>query len=243
VVSALSLAKWAGAGMLAGALAIGAEPIAHRLASSEPASGIVEMAPIRSSRTIPAHTSSIARSKAPAAAEVEFGTEANPNRDRAEARDESIDSIAPPNGGGEGLARPSGRELPAMKRAPLPAEPAAPRFLPADEPSLSHSTDTTLTRDSASLHAELALLESARNALGAGDVAVAQASLARYRIEYSAGLLRVEADVLQVQVWLARGNRADATALAERLLIEHPGSPYVDRVRALLSAAQSGTNR
>jgi hypothetical protein len=82
-----------------------------------------------------------------------------------------------------------------------------------------------------SLAAELALLGSARNALVAHDPAAVLAALAVYDAAPRTGVLDAEANMLRVEAWLQRGERARAVELAQRLLSANPGSAHAARLR------------
>lgn len=88
-------------------------------------------------------------------------------------------------------------------------------------------------RTNASLAAEIQLLDRARGALSAGDTARAGALLDAYSSSQPGSVLAQEAAVLRVRLLLARGKRAEASALARRIIQAHPKSSHVDSLRRL----------
>jgi hypothetical protein len=90
----------------------------------------------------------------------------------------------------------------------------------------------------ARLSREVALLDQARAALKRGDRAAALAALDQRQTEVGTGMLGPEATVTRVEALLGQGNRAAASALAERFLAEHPRGPHADRLRSLLGGAR-----
>jgi hypothetical protein len=97
---------------------------------------------------------------------------------------------------------------------------AAPR---AAGPSVSGST----------LAAELALLEAAH---AARDPAAALLELDRHLAQFPRGELADERELLRVETLCRLGRQADAHALAERFLLERPGSALRQRIAAACPA-------
>ena len=91
----------------------------------------------------------------------------------------------------------------------------------------------------ASLSDEVAALQVARTALSAHDAGGAIAALDRYKSRFPAGRLAPEATVLRIDALVERGDRAQASALAERFESANPKSPYADRVRSILNRAKA----
>ena len=117
------------------------------------------------------------------------------------------------------VAAPAADE-PIAKSTPGPREPKA---APAASPSLSD---------------EVAALQVARNALAAHDPGAALQALDRYKSRFSAGRLAPEATVLRIEALVERGDRAQASALAERFEASNPKSPYADRIRSILGRSK-----
>jgi hypothetical protein len=108
---------------------------------------------------------------------------------------------------------------------PAPVAPAAPR-------------ETKATPAAPSLADELAALQVARTAIASHDSAAALAALDRYKARFPAGRLAPEATVLRIDALMERGDRAEATALAERFAASNPRSPYAGRIRSILSRSK-----
>ncbi len=85
-----------------------------------------------------------------------------------------------------------------------------------------------------SLAEEVAALDRARADLAAGETAAALRALDAYRARFVQGKLADEEIVLRVQALLARGDRAGAASVERAFSTEHPDSPYVARLRALV---------
>lgn len=86
---------------------------------------------------------------------------------------------------------------------------------------------------SASLAAEIRILDQARAALAAGDADQASRLLDAYTTSRHSPTLAQEAALLRVRLLLARGQRPAAAALARRIIAEHPESAHVDSLRSL----------
>jgi outer membrane protein assembly factor BamD (BamD/ComL family) len=84
---------------------------------------------------------------------------------------------------------------------------------------------------------ELAALQQARAALGAGDPARALSMLDAYVARFPHGAMAQEAAVLRIEALVRAGDRPAAQRAADAYLTAHPQSPYMDRIRSLL-----GTN-
>jgi hypothetical protein len=140
---------------------------------------------------------------APAAAPVAASSAANPSPSRLEPV-----TPAPP---------------PTIARAPSNATftlPARPEPLGGAAPS-------------ASLAAEIRVLDEARAALAAGSSARAASLLERYAANRPSAVLAQEAALLRVRLLLNQGDRAAASQLARRIIHDHPESAHVDSLRSL----------
>ncbi len=128
------------------------------------------------------------------------------------------------------------RSAPAAVLAPVtdtavtePAAPAVPlretkRAQPAPPPTLSD---------------EVAALQVARTALAQHDPNAALAALDRYKSRYPSARLSPEATVLRIEALVQRGDRAEATQLADRFETANPKSPYTERIRSIVRGAGS----
>ena len=134
----------------------------------------------------------------------------------------------------------------APTEAPAIAVAAAPQASPAGgrERSIhrslrwpAHEAGRSPPAPSPSLAEEVAALERARGALTGGDPAAAQRALDAYRVRFPEGSLSSEETVLRVQTLLAQGNQGEAIFVAETFSAMHPGDPYAQRLKKLLTAA------
>jgi TolA-binding protein len=142
--------------------------------------------------------------------------------------------------------------VPAAK-ASVPVESKVATKEPASEPAPVVSPETTppparATREvkaapipapaSTTLSDEVAALQVARTALAAHDAGAALGALDRYKSRYPQGRLAPEATVLRIEALIERGDRAQASALAERFEASNPKSPYLERIRSTLSRSK-----
>ncbi|MDF2694635.1 MAG: hypothetical protein K0S65_3018, partial [Labilithrix sp.] len=93
-------------------------------------------------------------------------------------------------------------------------------------------------RNVASLQDELALVDKARVALAQGNAREALARVGEYRARFAAPRFADEADALEVSALAALGDHAAARSKAERFVVAHPDSPYLQRVRSVVRAAE-----
>jgi hypothetical protein len=89
---------------------------------------------------------------------------------------------------------------------------------------------------SGGLREELRLLESAQTALRTGRVNDAQRALDEHANRFEEGELALEAELLSIEVSLARGQRPQAQARARRLLARPGAARYRQRLEALQRA-------
>jgi len=87
------------------------------------------------------------------------------------------------------------------------------------------------------LAGQVALIDAARSALSSGMADRALDALGQYQSRYPAGSFRPEATALRIEALVATGRNAEARALAERFVSEHPGSPLADRVAREVGAS------
>lgn len=90
------------------------------------------------------------------------------------------------------------------------------------------------TRDA--LSEELALLDSARARLVAGDSGDTLFLLDEYAHAFPSGALQPEAMFLRIQALSQGGQQGAATQVGRRFLNQYPTSPHADRVRALIES-------
>jgi outer membrane protein assembly factor BamD (BamD/ComL family) len=84
---------------------------------------------------------------------------------------------------------------------------------------------------------EVALLDTARDALSAGDLRAASAALATHLVEFQQGVLVPESEILRIEVHLGLGQGPAAVALATRFLERFPDNALAKRARTLLERA------
>ncbi|WP_049949842.1 hypothetical protein [Sorangium cellulosum] len=120
----------------------------------------------------------------------------------------------------------SGPPVPAPAAAASPPRPksAAPRSRSAPVAS----TDT--------LGEQVAMIDRARDALGAGDAAGCLSALDAYDRRFPRSAMGEEATVLRIEALIRLGDRARAADLGRRFLASRPTSPHAAGVRALLGA-------
>jgi hypothetical protein len=128
---------------------------------------------------------------------------------------------------------------PAIERATTPS--IVPESLPpAKQPTREAKAAPQPAPPSPTLSDEVAALQVARTALAGHDAGAALAALDRYKSRYPQGRLAPEATVLRIEAMIERGDRAQATALAERFEASNPKSPYAERIRTILSRPKAG---
>lgn len=133
-------------------------------------------------------------------------------------------------------------ETPAVSTA-APSEPDVAANAPSLHPSAGATAKIRAAPEASSdtLSQEVAALEKAHTALAQHRPDAALKALDRYRAQFPNGALSSEETVLRVQAALARGDKTDAAALADKLRAAHPDSPYVRRVEDLVS--HDGTDK
>lgn len=149
-------------------------------------------------------------------------------------------------GGGAWMLRstpPPAVEPGAAPPAPAPPTITAlpvPESAPADEPTLvvpEPKVAPPPRREPAApgLKHEVSALDEVRTALEQKRFAAAKTGLRRYQQRFPAGALRVEAERLQIELLVGRGEFRAARAAARRFEVRHPGSPHLQRIRSLTS--------
>ncbi|MGK3990129.1 hypothetical protein WME99_44205 [Sorangium sp. So ce136] len=127
--------------------------------------------------------------------------------------------------------------------APLPLQTSAlPGPPPAAVASPPRSTTAASRARSApvapadALREQVALIDRARDALGAGDAAGCLSELDAYDRRFPRSAMGEEATVLRIEALIRLGARARAADLGRRFLASRPTSPHAAGVRALLDA-------
>jgi hypothetical protein len=118
--------------------------------------------------------------------------------------------------------------------APLPHA-AASR---SDRPQTPRATATTPSKaasaSKSTLDDEVATIDEARRAEGAGDFASALRLLDAYDVKYRGGSLARESTEIRIQALVQQGNRPAAERLAARFIASHPSSLDVRNIRRAL---------
>jgi hypothetical protein len=127
--------------------------------------------------------------------------------------------------------RPADRAIP-VRAAPARELKSTPRSVP------SSAAQPPLT-----LSDEVGALQAARVALANQDPGAALASLDRYKARFPSGRLAPEATVLRIEALVARGDRSQASALANQLEASSPDSPYIERIESMLGRAKQKSAR
>jgi hypothetical protein len=127
---------------------------------------------------------------------------------------------------------------PEVKAEPEPASARAgvsAATLPSTAPPAPQPLSVAAEVDPAApLAAELALLDSARQALAAGNAARALRSLNDYDVRFVHPNLAPEALYLRLEALTLQGDKAGTEATARRLLRAYPAGPHAARARSVL---------
>ncbi|MEO6602800.1 MAG: hypothetical protein ABIQ16_23150 [Polyangiaceae bacterium] len=119
---------------------------------------------------------------------------------------------------------------PSAALAVVPPAPLTSVVAPVPQPlSVPAEVDPT-----AQLAAELALLDSARQALATGNAARALRSLNDYDVRFEHPNLAPEALYIRLEALTLQGDRPGTEAVARRLLHSYPTGPHAARARAVL---------
>jgi hypothetical protein len=136
-------------------------------------------------------------------------------------------------GSSQPVASPAAAQAPRL--IPSATE-RPPESQPAERESPSNAVETTspqrgrLGPPAADLGDQIALIDSARTAVAAGSGERALEILRKYQGKYPTGGFRPEAAALKIEALMKVGRTAEARALAERFIADHPGTPLAERV-------------
>jgi hypothetical protein len=119
------------------------------------------------------------------------------------------------------------REIPAPPPIEVPPPPPAVGPAPA-------AAEPSAERAGSSLAAEVMALDSARQALGAGDAPRTLDLLNGYEARFREPRMLPEVLYLRLEAFTLKGERANAEAVARRILLVYPTSPHAARARAVL---------
>lgn len=99
-------------------------------------------------------------------------------------------------------------------------------------------TGSPATSRSASIAAEVVLVDRARAAMKDGRTREALTELARYRQQWPLGVLTPEVTLLQIEAELRLGERASAVRRAREMIAAQPSGRYAARLRTLFAPAE-----
>ena len=108
-------------------------------------------------------------------------------------------------------------------------------------PTVGKSRDGVVTKaeQAQRLQKETALLMGVHELLRSGQTQAAQERLRNYRSQFPSGQLRLEAEVVDVELMSASGDRARAARRAKALLAAGTVGPYSARLRAIEAAVNA----
>jgi hypothetical protein len=207
-----TLAKWAGAGMVSGVIAIGGvELVQQGIESSRPAVAASTM----TSGAEPARRTAGAQRGAQPLVVAPREAESAPPREPESKVSSDRGSLAV-----------------------NPERPASFGVKPAGVSS-TRSAEPETEADS-TISVEIALVDEARRALQAGRAAAALDALRRLRTEVKRQRLAPEAQYLEMEAFFASGNTSAARATARALLASYPRGPHAARAQSILGTRAEG---
>jgi hypothetical protein len=123
---------------------------------------------------------------------------------------------------------------PVPDRASSPTEPPPPNSARGSD----QGAGSPATSRSASIAAEVVLVDRARAAMKDGRTREALTELARYRQQWPLGVLTPEVTLLQIEAELRLGERASAVRRAREMIAAQPSGRYAARLRTLFDPAE-----
>lgn len=224
-IGPLLVVKWMGVGVTAGAVSLGAlHYAAPTLIAGSGSHSASTAAPTSGNKR-----SAISAQVAPPAANVAQTRSESAPTQAAPGVDSRESPLSP--AAGRGPRAPLAAGLPpageVASRAVLPAENVAPPAEPSTNPVLPST-----------LAAEVAILDSAQNAVTAREPARALGLLDQYARDFPDGTLRPEAEVLRIEALFSQGSISEAVTAGRNFLQAHPTSTHANRVRRHLADYQ-----
>jgi hypothetical protein len=136
----------------------------------------------------------------------------------------------------------------AVSASAVPAEPRTGNVAVADvkppEPTPAKAIHRSHAPSMASdLRDEIAVVDSARSALSAGDAPRALEVLRHYEAKYASGSFRPEATAIRIEALVKLGRRNEARSLATKFVAEQRGTLLAKRVAELVGLSDSPTGR
>jgi hypothetical protein len=141
------------------------------------------------------------------------------------------------------LSKPAAQQAPALpfdeptQNASRPAQPQPPSVTVSRVPTPPVGAPAAAT----SLSDELALLETARQALVRGEPRRTLSVLDEHARSFRRPRLTTEASVLRIEALVASGDRPRASRLGKDFLAKHANGPYERRVRSLIGDQRSAS--
>jgi hypothetical protein len=132
-------------------------------------------------------------------------------------------------------ARPAA--IPELASQPRLLERAPAASLPVARSDREREDAPAREANNATLRAEIALLDAARDALQRETPMLALELLTRHARRFRRGALAPEAAALRIEALDQAGERTRARVLARRFLADHPASPLGARVQRIAAAA------
>jgi hypothetical protein len=136
----------------------------------------------------------------------------------------------------EPTAAPAAAHATGAIHPPAQAAPAR-----ADDTAATSTAARTVAPDDAALHAEIALLDRARNALRAGESARALRLLDHHEQRFAHARLAPEAAALRIDALVQRGSHEQAGSMAQQFVSAYPSHPLSAQVSKLAATPTSGT--
>jgi hypothetical protein len=143
--------------------------------------------------------------------------------------------VAPSAAAEPALAVSPGPPPAAARVADVPEIPAPPAVVTPPAPQAAVPAPSQPEADpGAPLSAEVAALDSVRQAVKLADAPRALALLSDYEARFPDGRMLPEALYLRLEAFTMKGDKSDAEAVARRILRVYPSSPHAARARAVL---------
>jgi TolA-binding protein len=144
------------------------------------------------------------------------------------------------------ISTPHGNQLEAARavtpspstapRGEAPAMPSAASIAVPPAPPLHAATPVHRHESGGDLREEIALLDTAREAMKNGAFVQALGALDRYAGRFSRGAFAPEAEAMRIEALVRDGQSERARTLGRRFLTQHPSSPLAERVERTLAA-------
>ena len=224
----LTTVKWAGVGVTSAALAAGAWQ-----AVGETNAPRVEVPVAASTATARATGEHFGQPEAVPSRDVQKPIAAQPSEQTTDVSAASSQPAAPARATPRSAqqAPPAGVALPETVHTAEAANSSTARASVDPRPEEQNDRHPA---DALELGREVSLLDTARNALSAGDARSALSTLTKYQREFPRGTLALEALYLRMESYRRLNRPVEAKRIARRLLELAPNGAHAARARALL---------